>query len=132
MPVVVPGIVIEFFTDEHLPVMALGRLLTARGHTAKAVQVGFKDPSIIVTAEEENAVIITADRWFLRELFKQPRGNPGRFSRAGVIQVPGEWSAAQACLLTYLPLIEAAYAVHMGQTDSRLGVDLSGTTIHIW
>ena len=126
-----PGIHIEFFTDEHLPVLALGRILTARGHTVKAVQVGFKDPSIIVTAEAMGAVIVTADKWFLRELFKQPRGRPGRFTRAGVVQVPGEWGAAQECLEMYLPLIEVAYEVNLGRADSRLGIDLSGTTVHI-
>lgn len=126
-----PGTLIQFFTDEHLPVKRLGRILTANGHSAQSVQVAIKDPSIIVTAEEVGAIIITADTWFLKELFKHPRDHPQRFRRAGVIQIPGEWGLAEQRITANMPLIEVAWQLRIGKSDLRVGIDLSGVTIHI-
>lgn len=122
---------IEFFIDEHLPVRELGRILASRGHLVKAVQVGFKDPSILVTADQEGATIVTADHWFLSELFCYPIGHHKRYTRAGVVQVAGEWDVAKRRIEEYLPVIEAVFLVRRHQSDPRLGIDLSGATIRI-
>ena len=125
------GLSIHFFIDEHLPARALGQILTARGHRATPVQVGFKDPAILVTADEVGAVIMTADRWFLRELYRYPAEHRRRYLQAGVVQVPGEWDAAQRRIIDWLPVVEAVYQMRQGQADRRLGIDLSGAAVRI-
>lgn len=122
---------IHFFLDEHLPAHTLVPILTARHHDATPVQVGFKDPAILVTADQVGAVILTADAWFLRELFRFPSGHRQRFSRAGVVQVPGEWSTARRRIVDYLPVVEAVYRMRQQHPDRRLGIDLSGATVRI-
>jgi len=122
---------ITFLIDEHLPVEQLSGLLRERGHSVRAVQVGFKDPSIIVTADEIGAVIITADTWFLRELFRFPAAHRRRYKRASVVQVSGEWDSARARIIEYMPVIEALFLVRARQADPRMGVDLSGAVVHI-
>jgi hypothetical protein len=120
---------IEFFIDEHLPAKRLTPILTARGHVARAVHVGFKDPAILVTADEVGAVIITADGWFLRELLRFPTGHHRRYKPAGVVKVAGEWDIAQARLVKYLPLIELYCRAQRAEPDPRIGVDLSEAEI---
>lgn len=122
---------IEFFVDEHLPVRSLSSILSARGHRVTPVQVGFKDPAIVVTAEQLGAVIITADTWFLKQLYRLPAEHRRRFTRAGVVQVPGAWDIARPRIVEYLPVIEAIYRLRRGQERARIGIDISGTTIHI-
>lgn len=122
---------ILFFIDEHLPASRVRPLLEQRGHVAQAVQVGFKDPSIIATADIEGAVIITADGWFLSELFRYPVGHPRAFLRAGVVKVAGEWDAAQARLIEFLPVIEHLYPGAKAKADPRFGMDLSETVVRI-
>ena len=122
---------ILFFLDEHLPVRQLGSMLLDRGHQVRAVQVGFKDPAILATADEQGAVIITADTWFLKELFRYPENHPRRFHRAGVVQVPGEWNIARARLIEYLPVLEAFYAGRRSQPDPRFGFDISERVVRI-
>jgi hypothetical protein len=122
---------IDFFVDEHLPARLLDAILTARGHRVTPVQIGFKDTAILVTAEQTGAVIITADTWFLTELYRLPAGHKNRYRRAGVVQVPGEWGTARQRITDYLPVIEHVYRLRREQEDLRVGVDLSGTTIRI-
>jgi hypothetical protein len=122
---------IHFFMDEDLPARALARILEARGHRATPVQVGLKDPAIMVTAEQEGAVIVTADKWFLRELFRFPSGHKGRFERVGVVQVAGEWEYAERRIRDYLPIVEQAYHLRQRKDDRRLGVDLSQGEVRI-
>ena len=74
---------------------------------------------------------MTADRWFLRELFRYPSAHRRRYVRAGVVQLPGEWSAARQRILDYLPIIEVVYQMRRRQVDQRLGVDLAGSTVRI-
>lgn len=123
---------INFFIDENQPAHLLRGILGARGHRATAVQVGFKDPAILVTAEEEHAVVITADTWFLTELYRFPFGSRRhRFFRAGVVQVPGTWAEVRPRITDYLPVIEQVYLLRLTQPDQRLGIDLCGATIRI-
>jgi hypothetical protein len=122
---------IRFFDDEHLPFHALGPILTARGHQATPVQIGAEDPAILVTADQVGAVIVTADAWFLRESFRLPTEHRRRSVRAGVVQLPGEWSAARQRILDYLPIIEMVYQRRRRLVDQRLGIDLAGSTVRI-
>ena len=122
---------IHFFIDEHLPVHLLGDILTARGHQVTPVQVGFKDPAILVTAEQVGAVIMTSDTWYLRELYRFPTGHRKRYEQAGVVQVHGEWAAARRGIQDWLPVIEATYHLRRGQADRRIGIDLSGAGVRI-
>ncbi len=123
---------INFFIDENQPAHFLRAILGARGHQTTAVQVGFKDPAILVTAEEEQAVVITADTWFLKELYRVPiTSKRNRFTRAGVVQVPGTWAEVRPRIMDYLPVIEVVYQLRLGHSDQRLGVDLCGSTIRI-
>lgn len=122
---------IHFFVDEHLPAHAVGRILEARGHRSTPVQVGLKDPAILVTAAEVGAVIVTADHWFLRELYRYPLGHKRQYGAAGVVQVLGEWATTRQRLTDYLPVVEAVYQLRRSQPDQRLGIDLSQTMIRI-
>lgn len=123
---------IEFFVDENQPTDALGAMLTARGHRSIPVQVGFKHPAILVTAEQVGAVIMTADTWFLKELFRLPTGHHrSRYFAAGVVQVPGEWEAARRRIADYLPLVETVFRLRRQQEDRRLGIDLSAGEIRV-
>ncbi len=122
---------ILFYLDEHLPSHALTTILTSRGHHASSVTVGFKDPAILRIAEQEGAIVITADTWFLRELFRHPHGHKQGFRRAGVIQVSGLWDQARRRLIEYLPIIEAVYRVRAAQPDRPLGINLSTREIRI-
>jgi predicted nuclease of predicted toxin-antitoxin system len=72
---------ILFYIDVNLPARALTSLLEQAGHEVVPVQVGFKDPAILVTAEQMGAVIITADAWFLKELYRYPSSHRRRFER---------------------------------------------------
>lgn len=122
---------ITFYVDENLPVRLVSAILTDYGHRVEAVQVGFRDQAILATAERNQAVIITADVWFLRELFRYPTRHHRRLKEAGVIQVPGDWSRAEPLISEYLPVIEAICRLRRAQADHRVGVDLTKEQIRI-
>ncbi len=122
---------VHFFIDENLPVRLLRTILAERNHQVTPVQVAFKDPAILRTADEIGAVIITSDKWFLRELFRLPTGHRSRFRQAGVVPVPGTWEIARRRIIEYLPMIEVMYRTRRAQADARLGIDLSSRMIHI-
>jgi hypothetical protein len=122
---------ISFLIDEHLPVWNIRPLLEAHGHRVEPVRVGVEDQNIIGMAERIGAIVITADKWFLEELFRYPPGHRNCFQRAGVIQVPGTWAAARLRLTTYLPVIEVLARVRSAQPDCRLAIDLSRRVIRI-
>lgn len=124
---------LHFFVDEHLPAHAVATLLRARGHEVTPVLIGAKDPAILLTAEEAGAVVIlTADRWFLRELFRHPPGHKLGYSRAGVAQIEGEWEIAELNLVTWLPLIETVATIRATQADRRVGIELRATSVYVW
>jgi hypothetical protein len=125
------GVHIPFLVDEHLPVRLLLPILERRGHSVTPVQVASEDPAILATAEETASVIVTADRWFLNELFRYPVGHPRCYKQAGVVQVPGVWGMTRPRVSNYLPIIEAVYALRSGQTDRRVAIDLSQKEIRI-
>ncbi len=122
---------IHFFVDEHLPARSADAIFAEHGHRSTPVHVDLKDPAILVTAAEVGAVIVTADRWFLTELYRYPLGHKRQYGAAGVVQVPGEWAAARQRLLDYLPMIETVYRLRRSQPDQRLGVDLSQAQVRI-
>jgi hypothetical protein len=122
---------IHFFIDENQPVRQLRAILEHRGHRVTPVQVGFKDPAILIAAEQEEAVIVTADKWFLTELFRFPAEHRRRYRKAGVVLVPGEWEAAQPRLVDNLLVIEAVYQVRLERDDRRMGINLSRAEIRI-
>ena len=125
------GIQIRFLVDEHLPVDRLRSILEPRGHSVTPVDLSSKDPTILATAEEIAAIVVTADTWFLDELFRFPPGHRNCFRAAGVIQVPGTWAAASLRLTTYLPVIEVLAEVRSTQPDRRVAIDLSHRVIRI-
>jgi hypothetical protein len=124
-------ITIAFLIDEHLPVRNIRPLLEAHGHTAEPVRVDVEDQDIIGMAERMGAIIMTADRWFLEELFRYPPDHRNCFQRAGVIQLLGTWAAAHLRLTTYLPVIEVLAEVRSAQPDRRVAIDLSRRVIRI-
>ena len=85
----------------------------------------------LTRAEKTASVIITADSWFLDELFRYPVGHRRCYRAAGVIQVPGEWAAARLRLTTYLPIVESLAALRGAQPDRRVAIDLSRRVIRI-
>ncbi len=129
MPDDLPGI--HFFVDEHVPVYNFEALVSHRGHRITPVQISFKDPAILRSAEEVGAVVVTADVWFLRELYRLPHNHRYRFRRAGVVQLPGEWGIARPKIEEYLPMIELIWRQRQEQANARMGIDLSGTEIRI-
>lgn len=125
------GIQFRFLVDEHLPVHQLRTILEPRGHAVTPVDLSSKDPAILATAEEIGAVVVTADTWFLDELFRYPPGHRNCFRAAGVIQPPGMWAAARLRLTTYLPVIEVLAEAPSAQQDRRVAIDLSRRVIRI-
>jgi hypothetical protein len=126
------GLQISFLIDEHLPTPVLLPILEDRGHLVTPIQVRSGDPAILKIAEETAAVIVTADSWFLHELFRFPVGHRRCYQAAGVIQVPESWAAARTRISSYLPIIEAVYALRRTQPDHRVAIDLSQREIRIW
>jgi hypothetical protein len=122
---------ISFLVDEYLPVWNVRPLLEAHGHAVAPVRVGVADDNIIGMAEREGAIIVTADKWFLQELFRFPPDHPSCYRAAGVIQPPGTWAAARVRLATYLPIIEVLAELRSTQPDRRVAIDLSRREIRI-
>src|SRR5688572_19403483 len=104
-------------------------MLAARGHLIAAVQVVVKDPAILVSAAEAGAVVLTADKWFLEELYRRPTGQQVRYALAGVVQVSGQRNEVEAQLRDHLPMIEFRSQTRRRQ-GGRVGVDLSGRVLH--
>jgi hypothetical protein len=125
------GLRIHFFVDEHFPVNQLRTILEPRGHAVTQVDLSSKDLAILATAEEIGTIVITADTWFMDELFRFPPGHRNCFQRTGVIQLPGTWAAARLRLTTYLPVIEVLAEVRSAQPDRRVAIDLSRRVIRI-
>lgn len=123
---------ILFYVDENQPVAGVSDILVPRGHQVVAVQVGERDPAILWTAEEAGAVIITADTWFLEELYGIQRKRPSPFRRAGVVLVPGTWDRAEPRLRSFLWLIESAYASRRGLADLRIGINLALGQVRVY
>ena len=121
----------SFLVDEHLPVRLLLPILEARGHRATPVEVTSADAAILTWAEQTASIVITADTWFLEELFRYPVDHRRCYTRAGVIQVPGAWAMARLRLTNELPIVEALYALRSTQSDRRLAIDLSQRVIRI-
>lgn len=122
---------IAFMVDEQLPMREARGILEAHGHVVASVRVGVEDQAILADAEQKGAIVVTADKWFLKELFRFPVGHPKCFRQAGVIQVPGTWPAARLRLTTYLPVIEVIAELRLGQSDRRIAIDLSRREIRI-
>jgi hypothetical protein len=121
---------IVFFVDEHFPERQMRSILAP--HVMTAVQIRALDQEILRTAELQSAIVITADKWFLKELYRYPPGHRHCFARAGVIQLPGEWDRARQRLADYLPVIEAVFRLRRSATiDQRIGIDLSQAQIRI-
>ena len=125
------GAQIPFLVDEHLPVRLLLPILEARGHQATPVEITSTDAAILTRAEQTASIVITADAWFLEELFRYPVGHRRCYTRAGVVQVPGAWAMARLRITNYLPIIEALHALRSTQPDRRLAIDLSRRVIRI-
>jgi hypothetical protein len=125
------GVQIRLLVDEHLPAHLLLPLLESRGHLARSVQVTSADPLILATAEDTGSIVVTADQWFLRELFRYPVGHRHCYRQAGVVRVPGTWAAARLRLTKYLPVIEFLVELRQNQTDRRVAIDLSQREIRI-
>lgn len=121
---------ILFFVDEHLPNRLMRAILAP--HVMDSVQISARDQEILRTAELQSAIVLTSDTWFLRELYRLPFGHRHCFTKAGVIQIPGEWDRAQRRLIDYLPVIEAVHRLNRARPgDQRVGIDLSQTQIRI-
>jgi hypothetical protein len=121
-----------FYVDENLSPRRLATIFGASGHELRTARLGDQDPTILNLAEEESAIVITADRWFLQELYRFPFGHRQAYSQAGVIQVPGEWQAAHRQLRRYVRVIEAVIELRAGEIDRRVGIDFSKAQIRIF
>lgn len=113
---------ILFIVDECLPRVLVGQILA--GQTNRFVDLGTKDPAILVEAEHDGAVIVTADTWFYRQLRRIPHFDKGVYSRAGVVQIPGVWADAEPLLRRWRPVIEAVHRITREEADQRVVVDL--------
>jgi hypothetical protein len=126
------GAQIPFLVDENLPVDQMRSILEGRGHLVTPAAIGSSDATILARAEETSSIIVTADKWFLDELFRYPVGHRRCFRFAGVIQVPGVWTMTRLRITNYLPIVEALYAIRGDQPDRRVAIDLSRRWIRIW
>jgi hypothetical protein len=121
-----------FLLDENQFSATFPRILKARGHRFEQVTIAAKDPSILVTANLWRAIILTADRWFLKELFRLPEPNRRRrFNRAGVVQLPGEIEIAVMRFEHYLPVVEAICHMCRERDDQRVDIEIRPTTSFI-
>jgi hypothetical protein len=122
---------ILFFVDEGLPDRLIRGILA--GHAIQQVQISAKDQEILESAEQQSAIVMTPDAWFLKELYRFPWGHQRCRRRAGVVQLPGEWDRAQRRLTHYLPVIEAVCRLNAARPeDRRVGIDLSQREIRIF
>lgn len=126
-----PVFQIAFLVDEHLPLPEISPLLASRGHLVTPVTRAASDPAILARAETTGSLIVTADSWFLDELFRYPPGHPRCYKRAGVIQIAGAWPLAKLRITNYLPMVELLYEMRIGQPDCRVAIDLSRREIRI-
>jgi hypothetical protein len=122
---------IHFHVDEQLPPINVRSLLLPRGHVITRVRLGTDDSTILSRAEDEGAVILTADHWFYTQLRRQSGRDLRRFRRAGVVRVLGEWGPAERQLREWLPLIECAYEVIQLRDDKRLVIEFRSSAIYI-
>lgn len=122
---------IAFLIDENLPVDQLRSMLEPRGHEVTPAARKASDSAILGKAEAAGSLIVTADSWFLEELFRFPPGHRRCYSRAGVVQVPGVWARARVRFATYLPVIELLMEIRRTQPDHRVAMDLSRREIRI-
>jgi hypothetical protein len=122
---------IPFWIDESLPLQDI--LLILANHSVQQVTIKAMDQEILRSAEDQGAIVIVQDKWFLKQLYRLPRHDRRCLRKAGVIQLPGEWDKAEIRLRKYLPLIELAYQICMLQPDDRrLGINLATTEIRIF
>ena len=122
---------IHFFVDENQPAHSVCQMPRARLHDAEPVQVGTQDHAILRSADIAGAVIITADDWFLSQLYKYPTGHHLSYSQAGVVVVRGEWEINRINIPLWLPLIEAAYVARRSQDDRRLGIEIREHSVYV-
>jgi hypothetical protein len=122
---------IHFHVDEQLPPINVRALLLPRGHVITRVRLGTDDPTILSRAEEAGAVILSADHWFYTQLRRQSGRDLGKYRRAGVVRVLGEWGPAERQLGEWLPLIECAYDLMQLREDKRLVVEFRTSAIYI-
>jgi hypothetical protein len=123
---------ILFLLDENQFASVLRQAILSRGHRIERSHRAESDPDILSKAELWRAVIVTADAWFLRELFRLPNDHRRRrFNRAGILQVPGETEIARSRLEFCFPVIEAFCQICRSKTDQRVGIDLRPTTIFL-
>lgn len=100
----------HLLVDEHLPVSRLTKLVGPRGHVIEFVRIQEKDPAILADAHERGLVVVTADKWFYDTLARDTQSKIGRYARAGIIHVPGEWRTASDLLVAHIGFIEACHA----------------------
>lgn len=113
---------IRFTVDECLPSRIVGQILGRQ--IVQVVDLGTKDPAILVAAEADEAVIVTADKWFYTQLRRLSTLDKGRYTQAGVVWLPGTWEVAEPLLRRWLPVVEAIHRVTRGETDRRVVVHL--------
>ena len=116
--------------DENLP-SRLARFFEERGHTVRVVRIREKDPAIIADADERGAILITSDRGFLRRLTRHPKRDSGRYKRAGLIVVVGNYSVVVDRFRQLIALIEFLYNMLQTEADTRLIMRIEEHTIWI-
>jgi hypothetical protein len=102
-----------------------------RGHLVTSVGTNSVDQVILAKDETTGALILTADRWFLSELFRYPVGHRQCYQRAGVILLPGTGPRSRVRLVCYLPDIELQNVIRSGQPDRPEAIHLSQREIRI-
>jgi hypothetical protein len=121
-----------FLLDENQFGTAIPRIVGSRGHVVRNVRPEEDDQRILARAEDLAALVVTADRWFVQELFRLPSNHRrNRFRRAGVVQVPGTAKIAALRLEEFLPVIEAVCHICGSRIDQRIGIELRESTVFI-
>lgn len=120
-----PRTPIQFIADEMLPYTEVRQILI--GHNVQSMDLETKDPAILVTAEIDGAIIVTADKWFYTQLRRVPHFDKRRSTRAGVVLIPGTWAEAGPLLRRWLPLVETIYQITRSESDQRVW-SISGVT----
>ena len=116
--------------DENLP-SRLARFFKERGHTVHIVRIGEKDPAIIADADERGAILITSDKGFLRRLTRHPKRDSGRYKKAGLIVVVGNYSVVVDRFAQVIELIEFLYSMLQAEEDTCLIMRIEEHTIWI-
>ncbi len=116
--------------DEHIP-RSIERLFTERGHVVMRAPGGASDLDLVASADRDGLIVVAADRHFRLHITRNPNRDRRRFTRAGLIKVPGEAHIAIERVAKFIEVIEFLFEACQLDDDKRLIIEIRPTSVHI-